>query len=173
VFEKFRKVAAENGVLSWNGANKNVLTSYAAWLDGEGYAYATEYLELTTLKQAIKWVSEEGHLPTTALIRYPLDKPSGTDTYCYRPAEVAAIVDLCRKQPELAWLADIVTALACTALRISESLLRCVGMTSTTVFRCFESSTSVIVAIGPGVRRGERRPAAAVPLPFTRTSSPS
>jgi integrase len=120
VFEKFRKFAAENGVLSWNGVNKNVLTSYAAWLDGEGYAYATEYLELTTLKQAIKWFSEEGHLPTKALIRYPLDKPSGTDTYCYRPAEVAAIVDLCRKQPELAWLADIVTALACTALRISE-----------------------------------------------------
>jgi integrase len=120
VFQKFRKFAVDNRVISWNAVTKNVLTSYAAWLDGEGYAYATEYLELTTLKQAIKWFVEEGRLPTSALIRYPLDKTTGTDTYCYRPAEVAAIVEFCRKQPELAWLADIVTALACTGLRISE-----------------------------------------------------
>jgi integrase len=120
VFEKFVKFALEIGVVTWNAVNKNALTSYAAWLDGEGYAYATEYLELNTLKQAIKWFVEEGYLPPSALIRYPLAKPSGTDTYCYKPVEVAAILDLCRKHSGLNWLADIVTALACTGLRISE-----------------------------------------------------
>jgi integrase len=120
VFQKFRKFAAECGVLNWNGVTRNILTSYAAWLDGEGYAYATEYLELTTLKQAIKWLVQEGHLPTSSLIRMPLAKPTGTDTYCYRPEEVAAIVAYCRERPHLRWLANIVTALACTGLRISE-----------------------------------------------------
>jgi len=120
VFEKFHMFAAESGVLSWNGVSKSVLVSYASWLDGEGYAYATEYLELTTLKQAIKWFVQEGYLPTSALIRMPLDKPRDTDTYCYKPDEVAAIVQYCREHPPLAWLADIVTALACTGLRISE-----------------------------------------------------
>ena len=97
-----------------------ILTSYAAWLDGESYAYATEYLELTTLKQAIKWLVDEGHLPKTALIRLPLEKPTGTDTHCYTPAEVAAIVGHCSEGSDLLWLARIVTALACTGLRISE-----------------------------------------------------
>jgi integrase len=120
VFAKFRKFALDNGVANWNSVTKNVLTAYAAWLDGEGYAYATEYLELNTLKQTIKWFVEEGHLPPSALIRYPLAKPTGTDTYCYRPVEVAAVLDFCRNQDELNWLADIVTALACTGLRISE-----------------------------------------------------
>ena len=120
VFAKFREFALENGVVNWNGVTKTTLTSYAAWLDGEGYAYATEYLELTTLKQAVKWLAEEGHLPISALIRLPLEKPQGTDTYCYKPVEVAAIVDYCRHRPELTWLGNIVTALACTGLRISE-----------------------------------------------------
>ncbi len=120
VFQKFRPFAAESGVLSWNAVSKSLLISYSAWLDGEGYAYATEYLELTTLKQAIKWLVQEGSLPTSALIRMPLDKPTGTDTYCYRPDEVVAIVQHCREHPELNWLGDIVTALACAGLRISE-----------------------------------------------------
>jgi len=120
VFAKFRNFAGENGVLNCNGVTKHTLTLYAAWLDGEGYAYATEYLELTTLKQAIKWFVEEGYLPSTALIRLPLEKPRGTDTYCYKPAEVAAIVEYCRTHSEIVWLGAIVTALACTGLRISE-----------------------------------------------------
>ncbi len=120
VFKKFRKFASDNGVASWNGVNKNTLISYAAWLDGESYAYATEYLELTTLKQTIKWFAQEGYLPDSSLIHLPLEKPTGTDTYCYKPEEVAAIIEYCRERPEQRWLADIVTALACTGLRISE-----------------------------------------------------
>jgi integrase len=61
---------------------------------------------------------QEGYLPDSALIRMPLAKPTGTDTYCYKPEEVAAIIEYCRER--LRWLADIVTALPCTGLRISE-----------------------------------------------------
>jgi integrase len=97
-----------------------VLQAYAGWLDGEGYAYATEYLELTTLKQAMKWMAEERLLPTATVPRLTLPKPVGTTTYCWKPAEVIAIVDFCRADPATAWLADIVVALAFTGMRISE-----------------------------------------------------
>jgi integrase len=120
VFDKFFSFAMKKHVTTWNQVTKNILIDYAAWLDGESYAYATEYLELTTLKQANQWLIQEGYLPPSALIRLPVKKPSGTDTYCYRPAEVAAILDYCRQNSELSWLGGIVTGLSTTGVRISE-----------------------------------------------------
>jgi integrase len=120
VFGKFLPFAMKRHITEWNQVTKNILSDYGAWLDGESYAYATEYLELTTVKQAVKWLIQEGYLPQSALIRLPVKKPSGTDTYCYRPAEVAAILDYCRQHPALEWLGDIVTGLATTGVRISE-----------------------------------------------------
>jgi integrase len=99
---------------------KNILSDYAAGLDGESHAYATEDLELTTLNQAVKWFIQEGYLPQSALIRLPVKKPSGTDTYSYRPDEVAAIVDYCRQRAELVCLGNIVSGSATTGVRISE-----------------------------------------------------
>lgn len=49
-----------------------------------------------------------------------MTKPEGTSTYCYTRPEVAAIVEHCRADPTLRWLADVVVGLACTGLRISE-----------------------------------------------------
>jgi len=120
VLDKFLPFARGEGITTWNGVTASLLQSYAAWLDGEGYAYRTEYLELTTLKQAIKWLADNGHLPVTGLVRLSLTKPTGSDTYCWRREVVAALIMYCREQPGLAWLADVVLALACTGLRISE-----------------------------------------------------
>jgi len=75
---------------------------------------------LTTLKQVVKWLVEEGHLPTGSLIRLPLNKPQGTTTYCWRPEEIRALVHYARAQDDLVWLGQVMTALACTGLRISE-----------------------------------------------------
>ncbi len=58
VFDKFLPFARSIGVTTWNGVNKDVLIKYAAWLDEESYAYATEYLELTTIKQAVGYFIE-------------------------------------------------------------------------------------------------------------------
>jgi integrase len=119
VFDKFIDFALSEGIVSWNQVAVATLQGYAAWLDGEGYAYRTEYLELTTLKQAINWLQSVGHIPERK-IDLPLRKPLGTDTYCWRSEEVAAIVHHCHSSPELYWLGDLVTALASTGLRISE-----------------------------------------------------
>ena len=120
VFDKFLPFAREEKVTSWNEVKRATLEKYAAFLDGEGYAYATEYLELTTLKQVVKWLVQEKRIPASCLIHLPLKRPQGTTTYCWRQLQVDAMLAHCRTRPDLASLAEILTALACTGLRISE-----------------------------------------------------
>ena len=120
VFDKFQPFAIKQRVQFWNDVTARHLERYAAWLDGEGYAYRTEFLELTTIKQAVNWFINEKHLPETCRIRLPLTRPTGTDTYCWTVQEVAAILARCNEVSELIWLGDVLTALACTGMRISE-----------------------------------------------------
>ena len=72
------------------------------------------------MKQCANWLRKTGHLSDRPAIELSLRKPTGTDTYCWRPEEVAAIVGHCRANPELHWLGDVAIALATTGLRISE-----------------------------------------------------
>ncbi len=120
VFDKFETFARQEGFRTWNEVNHTVLEKYAAYLDDDGYAYATEYLELTTIKQVVKWLISEGKLPGSHAIRLPLRKPQGTTTYSWTPAEVHAMVSHCFANKELHYLGEIIVALACTGLRISE-----------------------------------------------------
>jgi integrase len=120
VFDKFVAFAMKEGIFTWNQVTTKVLETYAAFLDDEGYAYATEYLELTTLKQTVKHFVTTGLLPAKNLISLPLVKPQGTTTYCWRRNEVTAILEQCRSEPDLRWLEYVIVALACTGLRISE-----------------------------------------------------
>src|SRR5207248_1234084 len=118
VFDKFLPFAGRHGIQYWQQVTNNVVARYGKWLEDEEYAYATQYLELNTLKQAAKWLVGQGLLPTTCLITLTLRKPQGTTTYCYTPEQFQAIVQFCRRQSELGWLADVVTALGTTGLRI-------------------------------------------------------
>lgn len=120
VFDKFVKFGGSQGISTWNQVTKTIAEVYAAWLDGEGYAYATEYLELTTITQAAKWLVKEGYLPASCLFSLSLRKPDATDTYCYTATEVRAIIVFCQSDDRLHWLADVVTALAFSGVRISE-----------------------------------------------------
>ncbi len=120
VLDKFEAFAKSEGIGHWNQVNHRTLEAYAAHLEAEGYAYATEYLELATLKQMVKWLVDEGRLPPSSEIRLPLAKPQGTNTYCWRTDEVLAMIRHTREHPELNWLGDVLTALVCTGLRISE-----------------------------------------------------
>ena len=120
VFDKMVPFMQDRGVYYWNQLRGVHLETYAAWLDGEHYAYRTEFLELTTIKQAINFLIDAEHLPAHCRIRLPLAKPTGTDTYCWRPKEVTAILQHCWSDPKLHWLGEVLTALACTGMRISE-----------------------------------------------------
>lgn len=83
-------------------------------------AFAELQIELTTIKQALNHLIETKALPETCRIRLSLTKPTGTDTYCWQSSEVQAILHRCYAVPDLAWLGDVLTALACTGMRISE-----------------------------------------------------
>jgi integrase len=120
VFDKFVPFAKGRGISVWNGVNIDLLTSYAAHLDEKHYAYKTLRNELITIKQAVRWLVQVGHLCRTSALELKLHKAECDRAYCWRPLEVQAIVEHCRSRDDLRWLADVVVALACTGLRISE-----------------------------------------------------
>lgn len=120
VFDKFLPVAKAAGIHCWNYLKRHHLESYAAWLDGEGYAYATEFLELTTIKQLVNYLIDAELLPSDCKIRMKLPKPTGTDTFCYREEQVTAMLERCGAVPELTWMRNVIAALAFTGMRISE-----------------------------------------------------
>lgn len=120
VLDKFVPFAREEGVRHWQVVSSKVLEAYGAWLDDQDYDYATEYLELTTIKQIIKWLVGEKKIPASCLVTLSLKKPQGTTTYCYQPDEVQAMIGHCLDQAELIWLGEVMVALATTGLRISE-----------------------------------------------------
>ncbi len=120
VFDKFLAFTASQNLTTWNRVTAATLTNYAKHLEAKGYAFRTLYLELTALKQVQHWLVAEGHLPASSRIRLPLEKPSGSDTYCWTLEQVNAMVQHCGEQPDLGWLGDVLLALAMTGLRISE-----------------------------------------------------
>jgi integrase len=120
VLDKFIPFCQREGVQHWQAVTKPVVEAYGAWLDDQGYAYATEYLELTTVKQVLRWLADTKKIPAGCALTLPLPKPRGTTTYCYRPEEVDAILAYCAGCADLAWLAQVVLALTRTGLRIGE-----------------------------------------------------
>jgi len=120
VFDKFMPFANGLKINMWNGVNTNVVSGYASWLEKNDYSYATQYLEVVTLKQIVKWLVAERLLPSGSEIRIKLKKPSETTTYCYTHEEVTAMLDHCRKDASLGWMLDVITILSRTGMRISE-----------------------------------------------------
>jgi integrase len=119
VLKKFIAFATAERVVSWTQVTALTLQKYNAWLDKEGYAPKTQHFEINTLKQVHNWLQSAGHIPESR-INLPLRKIIGTNTYCWRPVEVAAIVAYCYAHAHLVWLGNVVIALATTGLRISE-----------------------------------------------------
>lgn len=120
VRDKHLSFCAKLGIRSWQEINKTNTKQYGNWLHGQDYADRSIYLELNQIKSALSRLIEEGILPEACRFKLPLSKPIGTDTYCYMPGEVNAMVRLCRSRPALHWLAAVIVGLACTGMRIGE-----------------------------------------------------
>ena len=120
VFDKFVPFAAAKGVTVWNGVTANLLSQYAEDLERKGYAHKSLVNELTTLKQAVRWLIQQGYLKGMKPIELKLRKAESQPAYCYRPAEVKAMLEHCREVEELGWLGNAIVGLACTGLRIAE-----------------------------------------------------
>lgn len=120
VFDKFGSWADNVGCANFQQVDAAVLSRYASHLEKLGYAQKTLHNELTTLKQCVHWLTEAGHLIGHEPIVLKLRKAESQRAYCYRPVEVEAILKRCCEIPELGWLGDAVTGLACTGVRIEE-----------------------------------------------------
>lgn len=120
VLDKFKAFVDKKGIKYWQHVNDKILTGYCAWLEQREYAYATQYHEITTLKQATKAMANKLGVSSLPKLNINLRKPRGTTTYCYSTTEVDAMVRHCMAKPYLVWLGRVITALAHTGLRISE-----------------------------------------------------
>jgi integrase len=120
VFDKFARFTGARGIGVWNTVTAAVLTGYASDLQTQGYAHKSIVNELTTLKQAIKWMIEQGHLGGMEPVKLKLRKAESESAYCYRPAEIRAMIEYSRADETLDWLGNVIVALACTGLRIAE-----------------------------------------------------
>jgi site-specific recombinase XerD len=125
VFDKFEPFAKARGVTVWNGVTAELLIDYAAHLAKLNYAHKTQGNELVTLKQAISWLIKTGHLAGTTPPELTIRRAECQPAYCYRPVEVAAMIKHCQTHPKLHWMEGIITALACTGVRISELAALC------------------------------------------------
>jgi integrase len=120
VFDKFIPFAKSHGVADWRQVDAALLTKYASYLEQLPRSPKTQKNELVVLVQTVKWLIEDGYLPGKDRISIKFGRVESERAYCWRPEEVAAIIQFCEEHPELAWLGDVVIALACTGLRISE-----------------------------------------------------
>ncbi len=120
VRDKHTAFCGKHNLVHWNQFGKRETERYGGWLVRKGYADRTLYFELTLIKSVILWLIDAGHLPDSARFKLKLQRPQGTDTYCYTQEQVSAMIEHCRRQQKLHWMAIVITALACTGLRISE-----------------------------------------------------
>ena len=120
IFNKFIPFAKKNRVEYWREVNASLLTKYVTHLENKGYANKTLRHELTTIKQAYKWLIEEGHIGGVEPIILKLRKTESESAYCWKPEEVKAMLEHCSRDKKLTWLKNVILALSCTGLRISE-----------------------------------------------------
>ncbi|MFP4105890.1 MAG: tyrosine-type recombinase/integrase [Phycisphaerae bacterium] len=124
VFDKFTQFAHGRGIRYWQDVNQRTLEAYGRWLEEEEYSYRTQYLELTTLKQAVNWMADpqQNLLPDSAAVHMRLAKPSDeSDTYCYAEEEVAAMLGHCFATDGLGCMGELIATLAYTGMRIGEA----------------------------------------------------
>ena len=119
---KHQVFCLEQSVQYWNDVDKKHVVAYGAYLHKEGYADGTVYLELTLIKQVVKWlIEEEKVLPESHRIRLALRRSEQSDTFCYSREQIRAMVELCHGDPKLLhWLADVIVGLATTGMRAGE-----------------------------------------------------
>jgi integrase len=122
VRNKHIEFCAKEGTQNWAQVDQPHAERYGADLKKKEYADRSIYLELILITSVVKWLVAKRLIPETCRFSLSLRKPQGSDTFCYTPEQVRAMVERCSQRPGLRWLGDIVLVLALTGLRISELL---------------------------------------------------
>lgn len=120
VLDKFETYCQREAINTWDSVDRKVLEAYGGILESKGYKRKTITNELTTLKQLFRFLVDEEKLPGREPIRLPVKSADSKPAYCWKPEEVAAMVEHCRNSTDLSWLYHVIVMLAHTGLRISE-----------------------------------------------------
>ncbi|MCU1276414.1 MAG: hypothetical protein JWO48_3845 [Bryobacterales bacterium] len=121
VRDKHERFCAGQGIASWNKIDKRHVVAYGSFLAAKGYSDGTIYLESTLLKRVVKWfIEEEKSLPESQRIRLSLRRSEQSYTCCPSREQVKTMIRFCQDAPNLRWLANVLTALATTGMRIGE-----------------------------------------------------
>lgn len=115
VFDKFIEFADGIHIRSWNEVTQDTLTDYATHPTDNDYAPKTIRNELVTLAQTIKYLIKKKQLVGVEPFQMEYQDCESERAYCYRTEEIAAMVQHCRAQEALCWLAGVIIALACTS----------------------------------------------------------
>ena len=118
VQDKFILFAKDSAVATWKLVTESTLVQYSKSLFERSYAERSIYLELTTLKQLVKWLFFQKYVDRCLTL--PLKRPRGTNTHCWSQEQVRAILEHCADQRGLSWLHPLLLCLACTGMRIGE-----------------------------------------------------
>ena len=122
VRDKHFDYCVKEGIQNWIQVDQEHVERYGAHLKRKAYADRSIYLELILIKSVLKWLIGKRLVPESCRFTLKLRKPQGSDTYCYTPQQVRAMLDHCESRVELRWLGYIIMVLALTGLRISELL---------------------------------------------------
>jgi integrase len=119
-FRHFKEFCQAKGIGSWNAVNSKVLNEFGRKFEDDEYKPRSVYFNITTIKQVSKYLVDTRHLPASCAFRYPMSKPTGTDTHCYSVEEVSVILKLAKSLPGQEWMHRALVGLAHTGLRVSE-----------------------------------------------------
>jgi site-specific recombinase XerD len=121
ILDKFLVFSANEGIHFWQNVTANLVRAYGKHLEEADYAYATQFIELATLNQVVKFLTTEAKLiPPGVYVPVKLKKPDAVTRYCYTPDQVGTIVHWCSQGGGPRWLGPVLIALATTGMRIEE-----------------------------------------------------
>lgn len=111
VFDKFVPFFSSRVLPCARRSTRTCSSDTSRGLSRKGYSYRTRYLEVTTIKQWVRFLVEGDLLQQSSLIKFDTPKPSAMGTYCFQPDEIAAILGRCRKTVDLLWMYAVVATL--------------------------------------------------------------
>ena len=120
VRDKHVKFCGAKAYTTWSEMTKKTTKEYGVWLAKKEYADRTIVLEVNVICSVVKWLVEEEYLPASCRFLLKLSKPEGSTTYCYTKRQVTRVIEFCNTTTSLVWLAQVITALATSGLRINE-----------------------------------------------------
>jgi len=121
ILKKFESFATEQRIQYASQITRAVFDQYVEMLEEREFKLSTIVTEMTLVKSLHQFWIDEKKLDTFFAIKYPLNRPTQSLTYCPSPQEVEAILSVCHSEPSLTWLWRIVTVLAYTGLRFGEA----------------------------------------------------